>query len=287
MKIGVFDSGIGGVTVLKELRTRFAEDDFFYFGDNANLPYGTKSPEQIKALAVAAAKYIHRENIDALVIACNTASCIAIQEIRELMDTIPVFSVVDAGVESIVKAIHESQAEVESDPNPKSKLNPPILILGTRATVRSRVYSDLIKKFVSPDAHVIEQECPLLVPIIEEAWIEHPVLNLTVKEYLKTYAKMSPGVALLACTHYPWIKGTFERHLPGWKVFDSARAMGEALSQHFSHKNRFTKASKTRPAQLQWQFSDPGSVPSFIFSEDLGDKLTTEKGPTTLRIKNT
>ena len=175
MKIGVFDSGIGGMTVLKELKLRFPKEDFFYFGDNANLPYGTKSPDQIKHLAVSAANYISSQKVDALVVACNTASCIAIDEIRKAMGKkTPVFSVVDAGVESVIQNFISSA---------------PILILGTRATVRSHMYAKLIQEKLGAGTQVIEQECPLLVPMIEEAWIGHSILEQTVFEYLKSYQK--------------------------------------------------------------------------------------------------
>ena len=256
MKIGVFDSGIGGITVLKELIQRFPNEDFFYFGDNANLPYGTKSAEQIKNLAVSAAKFISGQRVDALVVACNTASCIAISEIREVMgaDT-PVFSVVDAGVESVVHNFRKLNS-------PKA----PILILGTKATVRSHTYLKVISASLGKDVQIIEQECPLLVPMIEESWIEHRILEETTLEYLKNHLHLSAGVALLACTHYPWIKKTFEKLLPGWMVFDSAVAMGEALSKHFPAP---TKKLKSSAREVHWQFSDPESVPSFVFSEDL------------------
>ncbi len=251
MKIGVFDSGIGGVTVLKELTSRFPNEDFFYFGDNANLPYGTKSPEQIKNLAVSAASYISGQNVDALVVACNTASCIAIDEIRKVMgEKMPVFSVVDAGIESVVthfKKLQSAQA--------------PILILGTRATVRSHTYLNLIRSRLGVEVQIIEQECPLLVPMIEESWIKHRILEETTKEYLKPYFQLPGGVALLACTHYPWIKEIFEKLLPGWLVFDSAVAMGEMLSKHFSQVSKIPNG--TNP-EVHWQFSDPESVPAFV-----------------------
>ncbi len=258
MKIAVFDSGIGGVTVLKELIQRFPSEDFFYFGDNANLPYGTKSPEQIKNLAISAAKYISGQKVDALVVACNTASCIAIEEIRKVMgDKTPVFSVVDAGVESVVQNFKKLKST-----------DKPILILGTRATVRSHTYLELIHGVLGEKVQVIERECPLLVPMIEESWIHHKILEQTVYEYLKAYEKLPGGVALLACTHYPWIKTTFEKLLPSWQFFDSAVAMGEALSKHFpSHQ---TKKTSNVPSEVHWQFSDPESVPAFVFSKELG-----------------
>jgi glutamate racemase len=145
--------------------------------------------------------------------------------------------------------------------------NLPILILGTRATVRSHTYKQLIQAALGTEVNVIEQECPLLVPMIEESWIKHPILEATVSEYIKAYTQLPKGVALLACTHYPWIKGIFEKLLPGWQVFDSAVAMGEALTQHFpaSTSKKAGEASETH-----WQFSDPDSVPAFVFSEDLG-----------------
>lgn len=249
MKIGVFDSGIGGTTVLQELRVRFPNQDFLYFGDTANVPYGTKSPAQIRALAKAAASYLKAEGIDLLVVACNTASCVAMEDIRGIMGETPVFGVVEAGVATVVDAIRESPGL-------------PVLILGTRATVRSHTYLHSIRSIVSKGAEVYEQECPLLVPMIEEGWVDHPILHQTVAEYLKSYGSVSPGIALLACTHYPWIKAAFKKALPEWKVVDSAWAIGETLTHVVTESEALVSRGK-----LSWHFTDPDSVPAFVFEE--------------------
>lgn len=253
MKIGVFDSGIGGTTVLKELRSRFPNQDFLYFGDTAHVPYGTKSPAQIKLLAKNATAYLKSQGVDLLVVACNTASCVAMDEIREVMGLTPVFGVVEAGVATVIQAMNESPGL-------------PVLILGTRATVRSHTYLNLIRSTLFTPVQVSEQECPLLVPMIEEGWVDHPILHQTVVEYVKPYCFGSPGIALLACTHYPWIKAAFEKALPQWKVVDSAWAIGEALMRVVKTQGA-DLPMKSPQGELKWHFTDPDSVPAFIFEE--------------------
>jgi glutamate racemase len=243
MRIAVFDSGVGGITVLKELRARFPSHDFLYYGDTANVPYGTKSHTQIKSLVQAAAREIKKQNVDALVIACNTASCIALDESHEVMEQIPVYSVVEAGVATITRIL-------------KKNHQTPILILGTKVTIRSETYSTLLKANMNQEIFVYEQECPLLVPMIEEGWIDHPILHETVKEYVKPYQSLEPGIAFLACTHYPWIKSAFEKALPKWKVIDSAALVGEMLSQQLDSATPST-------GKLDWHFTDKETISSF------------------------
>lgn len=270
MKIGVFDSGIGGTTVLQELRSRFPDQDFLYFGDTANVPYGTKSPAQIRSLAKAASTYLKSQGVDLLVVACNTASCVAMDDIRQVMGDTPVVGVVEAGVATVIRTMGQS-------------VDLPILILGTRATVRSHTYFHLIRSAVSintlgnstananVNVEVHEQECPLLVPMIEEGWVDHPILHQTVAEYVRPYSSVRPGIALLACTHYPWIKAAFQSALGGWKVVDSAWAMGETLAEVVNQQVSASKTQTTSKAQnqgeLKWHFTDPESVPQFIFKQ--------------------
>ena len=242
MKIGVFDSGIGGVTVLSELKKRFPGEEYLYFGDTANVPYGTKSETQIRTLVSSAAERIKEKGIDALVIACNTASSIAFKDFKFALDPTPLIDVVDAGVTSVLQAV---------------KNNPtlPILILGTRATVKSRIYSRLLKD-QNASLTIHEQECPLLVPMIEEGWTDHPILKSTILEYIAPYLNLKPGVALLACTHYPWIKAQFESLMPGWKVLDSATAVADILEAKL-HVNLH---SSTAITEVDWYFSDVDGV---------------------------
>jgi glutamate racemase len=249
VKIGVFDSGIGGVTVLKELRRQFPSHHYLYFGDTANVPYGSKSPTQIRALCRDAALRMKTHAIEALVIACNTAASLALNEFKQVLSPIPILDVVEAGVESLIDAIPDGRA--------------PALILGTRATVRSRIYSDWLR-MKSPGIQVFEQECPLLVPLIEEGWIEHPILKLTVEEYVRGYSTLEPGAALLACTHYPWIKMAFEERLPGWRILDSAGALAQIAGK------RLFLDQDPEPDSMRsvaWFFSDPDALSRHILEE--------------------
>ena len=237
MRIAVFDSGIGGITVLKELRASFPAHDFLYYGDNANVPYGTKSHTQIKTLVKAASLEIKNMNVDALVIACNTAACIALDECREIMGTIPVYSVVEAGIATITRILENSAEDI------------PVLVLGTKVTVRSKTYSTALKENIKKEIYIYEQECPLLVPMIEEGWIDHPILHQTVAEYVKAYRDLKPGIVFLACTHYPWIKMAIQHALPHWKVIDSAAHVGEMLSAQLN-------AASPSTGKLEWHFTD-------------------------------
>ncbi len=259
LKIGVFDSGIGGITVLTELKRRLGSASYVYLGDTAHLPYGAKSPAQVQLLSVECAKTLKKKKVDALVVACNTASSLAIEAIREVMDPIPVFGVVEPGIEAALSAL---------DAFRKNRDSVPLLVLATRATIRSHAYGNAFRKIIAdhPDLDatrfpVIEQACPVLVPLIEEGWIDHSVLRQAIDEYVKPYrSQYSPGVALLACTHYPWIHRAFEEALPGWIVVNSAQAVAQSLAQ-----SRLFTDPKISPTsgKIEWLFTDPDVVPDF------------------------
>lgn len=254
MKIGVFDSGIGGITVLTELRARFPFEEYVYFGDTAHVPYGTKSPAQIRMLSADCCRVLKSKNIELLIVACNTASSLALPYIKEVMGAVPVFGMVAPGVEAVMDKI--------STKPPKTS----ILILATRATVRSGAYAKALLARLGENAGEIqEQECPLLVPMIEEGWTDHPILHQTIEEYVRPYKGLK-GVALLGCTHYPWIHAAFERALPGWVVINSAQAVtrllaSEKISDTFeSLSGKKLEASKP----IEWIFTDPDVVPAFV-----------------------
>lgn len=256
MRIGVFDSGIGGITVLHELKRNFPFMDYVYLGDTAHVPYGTKSPSQIEKLSVQNARILCERDIDALVIACNTASSLAYEAIQEAAFPVPVFGVVEPGVEATLNA-WSSYSQVERD-------ELPILVLATRATVKSQAYGNAFRKIhhLNP-ALIFEQACPLLVPLIEEGWIHHPILEQAIQEYITPYLKKyKSGVALLGCTHYPWISEAFEKALPSWNVVNSASAVSRALA-----KNGFLEKSKdlysSGSGKMEWIFTDPEVVPVF------------------------
>ncbi|MEO5971235.1 MAG: glutamate racemase [Bdellovibrionia bacterium] len=263
MRIGVFDSGIGGITVLSEIRKRLGSVDYVYLGDTAHLPYGTKSPAQVERLSVDCARVLKEKKVDVLVVACNTASSLAIDSIRLAMDPIPVFGMVEPGVEAVLSAI----ANLEKN-TPSMTSKAPIVVLATRATVRSGAYSSALKKHLIPhlltdeESHsVFELACPLLVPMIEEGWIDHPILHDTLALYVGPHLSETPGVALLGCTHYPWIIAAVQKSLPGWKVVDSANAVASALERsEFKIAKPLTRLGS---GNVQWIFTDPDAVPAF------------------------
>jgi glutamate racemase len=255
VRIGVFDSGIGGVTVLKELVRRFPVAEFLYLGDTANVPYGSKSPAQVKALCAHAARELGGRGVDAVVVACNTASSLALPEMQAELGDVPVIGMVESGGRAVLERLQECPEGA------------PVLVLATRATVRSGAYGALLKKALVGTGHaVFEQACPLLVPMIEEGWNDHPILAQAVREYVSPFAAAPiPGVALLGCTHYPWIQPVIERALPGWRVVNSARAVGEVLSRAAGTAESSAAGAEAR---VTWLFTDPEAVPAFRWEDE-------------------
>jgi glutamate racemase len=274
MKIGVFDSGVGGITVLTELRKKFGFADYVYLGDTAHVPYGTKSPSQIEKLSANCAEILKHKAVDALVVACNTASSWALPVIEAVMDPIPVFGVVQPGVDAIIQAYEASIKEGEE--------NSTLLILATRATVQSQAYGKALREYLEKSekkaagqsrmsTSVLEQACPLLVPMIEEGWIDHPILHQTIREYVSPYLNQkSSGIALLGCTHYPWIHSAFEKAMPGWKVVNSAQAVVASLERSdlfapsaLQSASKPSDSKKSAEGEVEWLFTDPEAVPGF------------------------
>ena len=258
MKIGVFDSGIGGMTVLKELIKTFPDAQYVYVGDTANVPYGTKSPEKIRELCRESVTHLKRRGIDILVVACNTASSLALNIFKNELHPIPVYGVVIPGVEAVVRSFNEMEFSQDRR----------VLILGTRATVNSQIYSREVRKHIQFN-EISEQACPLVVPIIEEGWVNHPILLETIHEYVKPYKDDTvPGVALLACTHYPWAQSAFEKALPGWKIVNSAKVIAEYIKNE-----NLTFPNEKKGFSIDWIFTDPKAVTEVAlndFRESLG-----------------
>lgn len=254
MKVGVFDSGVGGITVLHELERSLQGAQFVYLGDTANVPYGPKSPAQIRKLSEDCARILKQKRVDLVVVACNTASSLALDSIRSVMGKVPVIGVVEPGVEAAL-------AELSQLARPA-----PVLVLATRATVRSGVYGERLR---ARSCQVIEQACPLLVPMIEEGWVDHPILHQTIREYVASHVQDSPpGVALLGCTHYPWIQSAFARAMPGWSIVNSAQAVSQAVlsspiwEKHASQLRSHPERLNAEPT-VEWIFTDPEAVPAF------------------------
>lgn len=186
--IGVFDSGIGGLTVVKEIMRILPQENIIYFGDTARVPYGNKSPETITKFAMQNARFLISKGVKAIVIACNTASAFSIREIQENFN-IPVLGVINAG----------ATAAVNSTSNGK------IGIIGTEGTIGSRAYEKVMKRLNS-DVEIYGYPCPLFVPIVEEGWADTKVSHLIAEEYLKGFKEAEIDTLVMGCTHYPLLK---------------------------------------------------------------------------------
>lgn len=219
--IGVFDSGFGGLTVMRELEKQVPFAEYLYVGDTARLPYGSKSRATIARYAVSSARFLVSQGAQFLVIACNTASALALEDIRKAVP-VPVLGVIDPGAE---------RAKSTSATND-------VLVIATAATVESHAYSRACEK-QGLRAH--EKACPLLVPLVEEGWIDHPVTRQVVSIYLEELekeaetAQMKPDTLVLGCTHYPLLRNLIEQTVkPCIRVIDSAEATAEEALRCFA-----------------------------------------------------
>jgi glutamate racemase len=213
-RIGVFDSGFGGLTVLKALLRLIPQADYLYFGDTARLPYGSKSVETVARYAVEAAHFLENNQAQMVVIACNTATALALDQITAAIK-VPVIGVVEPGAE---------RAAADSE---KKK----VVVIGTDATVTSHAYR---KALMARGVETHEKACPLFVPLVEEGWNDHRVTEEVAGIYLKeAFAEgfEDADVLLLGCTHYPLIKPVLHRVAPAHvKIVDSADATAEAVT---------------------------------------------------------
>lgn len=213
--IGVFDSGIGGLTVLKELALQFPHESFLYLGDTARLPYGSKSAHTIRKYSEQNIAFLKKQDVKAIVIACNTAST---QVPESEFDGLPVYNVISPG----------SQRALEVSSSKR------IGVLGTRATINSQAYTTRIKE-LDPQAQVFDQACPLFVPLAEEGWDSDPVTNLIVFRYLSQLLQHHIDTLILGCTHYPILKNSIARVTgSSIELVDSGEAIARWLERDFS-----------------------------------------------------
>lgn len=218
--IGVFDSGVGGLTVMQQLLRVLPNENFVYFGDTARLPYGEKSPETIIRFSLENATFLLENKIKLLVVACHTASAYALRRLEELA-AIPIIGVIEPGAH---RAVTMSK-------------NQSIIVLGTKATVRSRAYHEAILKR-SPYAKVMSIACPLFVPLVEECYIRHPATKLIVQEYLEPLKDSDVDTILLGCTHYPFLKELIQEVAgSGVQIVDSAIACADQVVETLAQRN--------------------------------------------------
>lgn len=210
--IGIFDSGVGGLTVYKAIRAAFPEEDLIYFGDTARVPYGPKSRNTIIEYSVQNSRFLLQKGIKILIVACNTSSAVALPELKKLTG-IPIIGVIEPGAEMAARLTQNKR----------------IGVIGTEGTVRSEAYSQAIRSII-PGAEVFSQACPLFVPLVEEGWLDHPATRQIVHAYLDCYKDQNIDTLVLGCTHYPLLKEVIGQVLgPQIGLVDSAEAIARYL----------------------------------------------------------
>lgn len=253
--IGVFDSGIGGLTVFKALMEEFPFENIIYFGDTARVPYGVKSVETISRYAKQITEFLLNQNVKLLVVACNTMSAVAYKAIENL-SSVPVLDVVDAGARSAV-------AETK---------NKCVGVIGTPTTISSSAYTKAISAY-DPEIRIFSQSCPLFVPLVEEGWLDHPVTRLTAREYLKTIMVNNIDTLVLGCTHYPLLKPMLQNVLGHRiKLVDSAQAITYRAGELLKKTNLLNTHEK--PPEYQFYITDMPIMFQVIGERFLGRALS-------------
>jgi len=245
--IGVFDSGFGGLTVLKELVALIPSADYIYFGDTARLPYGSKSVETVARYAVGATHYLEQHGAQMLVIACNTATALALDKITKA-SSVPVIGVVEPGAEQASTASQNRKA----------------VVIGTEATISSHAY---LKALEARGMQAREKACPLFVPLVEEGWVEHPVTEQVAGIYLgEAFADgfQSADVLVLGCTHYPLLKPLLQRIAPPHvTIVDSAESTARVVGQSLGRTPIVASGEEERRRSPRLKFFATDSVEKF------------------------
>jgi glutamate racemase len=247
LKIGVFDSGFGGLTVLRALLPLLPGAEFLYLGDTARLPYGSKSRATIVRYALSSTRFLLDQGADFLVIACNTASALALDEIRG-STAVPVLGVIETGANEAASSSKTRE----------------ILVIGTDATIASHAYAAACRE---RGLRALEKACPLLVPLVEEGWVDHPVTAEVIRIYLTELleqaqeAELDPDTLVLGCTHYPLLRPMMEAAVaPAIRVIDSAQATAAQAAKLMAGRGGLSGA---RGASCECRFFATDSVVKF------------------------
>jgi glutamate racemase len=225
--IGVFDSGVGGLTVVKELIQQLPGEDIIYFGDTARVPYGIKSKETVIRFSIENILFLLKEDVKLICVACNTVSSLALPVIKHHFK-VPIIGVISPGVREAVYATRNKR----------------IGVIGTRGTIKSKAYENQIKH-LDPTIKVTALACPLFVPFVEEGWLSGDVVLNVAKEYLKPLKEAKVDTVILGCTHYPLLKNVI-RQVLGARVtlIDSAKQVAIEVKKILSSENLLSTGKK-------------------------------------------
>ncbi len=256
--IGVFDSGLGGLTVVREIKKILPGEDIVYFGDTARVPYGTKSKDTVTRFSRENIEFLLKFRMKAIVVACNTASSLSLGSLAGSFD-IPIIGVIKPGVEKALK-VSSSGA---------------VGVIGTRATIASGAYEKLLKR-QSPATKVLSRHCGLFVPLVEEGWLDNKITSKVVREYLEDFKKANVKTLILGCTHYPLLKHAISGFMGrGVELVDSAEETARVVSQTLGAKGLLSD-KKARGLQKYFVSDEPAAFKK-VGEKFLGGKITSIK----------
>ena len=234
--VGVFDSGVGGLTVAREIMRNLPSEKIVYFGDTARVPYGSKSPNTIIRYSRQIIRFLRTKNVKAIVVACNTASAFALETIKPELD-IPIIGVVKPG------------AKVAAQTTQNGKIG----VIGTEGTIRSEIYTKTIHR-ENKDAQVMGRACPLFVPLVEEGWIKDPVTVAVAERYLQPFKESDIDTLILGCTHYPLLRSTVREIMgEGVNLVNPAYETAVELRRLLSEQG-IANDGKTKDGEEKYQF---------------------------------
>ena len=255
--IGVFDSGVGGLTVLKHLVQAMPDEQFIYLGDTARVPYGNKSKQTIEHYTIQCIDFLLGFNVKAIVIACNTASALAL-EIAQKHSPIPIIGMIEPAAHYAIE----------------SSNNGNIGIIGTRATIHSQAYEKAISTYADTlhkDTHITSIACPLFVPLVEEDWVNHPAATLIAHEYLSPLISKNIDTLVLGCTHYPLLNDLITSILPNITLIDCGYTASKLITKMLGIHSH--QVSSSMPKRIQLFTTDTVHSFSVIAERCLGFAL--------------
>lgn len=237
--IGIFDSGIGGLTVLKELVSALPHENTIYLGDTARVPYGIRSPETVTRYSFENTRFLLSQEIKMLVVACNTASAVSLDAVKKAFP-LPVIGVLEPGARAAVAATRTRK----------------IGVIGTEATIASGAYEKAIQQ-LGPDIGVFSRACPLFVPLVEEGWVDNDVAELVAKRYLQELKDSGIDTLVLGCTHYPLLKNVIGRIMgDGITLIDSATETAKEVSEVL-HRLNWLRTDRGGPVRKYFVTDTP------------------------------
>lgn len=252
--IGIFDSGIGGLTVLKEISRILPGEDIVYFGDTARVPYGTKSKETVIKFSIQDSDFLMDLDVKMIVVACNTASSLSLDALKRRYD-IPVVGVIEPGARRAASITNRMKVGV----------------IGTKATVKSGIYEKEVRKF-NPEINVLSVDCPLFVPLVEEGWLSGKITEDIARTYLAGIKKAKADVLILGCTHYPLLKPVMRNVMgKGVALVDSARETAKEVETIIEASGLGNNAK--RNPEYRFYVSDEPALFKKIGEKFLGRKI--------------